>query len=179
MKTKITYKDIMALNPCYDPMELGKIPKTKSISIPDFIKEYRNKVKNKEDIIWVLCRKEYMTDQDMRLFAVWCARKALKLIFSDPRSIEACNVAERFANSEATKEELAAARNAAWAASRDAAWAAAWAAAGDAAGAAAGAAARAAAWDAAGAAAWAAAGEAARAAANELFLEMVIKEIES
>jgi len=65
-------------------------------------------------------------DRTARLFAVWCAREALKLIDEpDPRSIEACNVAERYANGEATDEELAAA----WAAAWDAAWAAAWGAA--------------------------------------------------
>jgi len=62
-----------------------------------------------------------MSDKDLRLFAVWCAREALKLVkTSDERSINACNVAERFANGEATKEELDAAKDAAWAAARDA-----------------------------------------------------------
>lgn len=122
MKTKITYKDIMSFNPCYDPKELGEIDTKKSLTIPEFINEYRDKVKNKEDIIWVVCRNEYMTDKDLRLFAVWCAREALKLVDADPRSIEACDVAERFANGEATKEELIAAGDAAGAAG-DAAWA--------------------------------------------------------
>jgi len=122
MKTKITYKDIMSFNPCYDPKELGKIDTKKSLTIPEFITQYRDKVKNKEDIIWVVCRNEYMTDKDLRLFAVWCAREALKLVDADPRSIEACDVAERFANGEATKEELIAAGDAAGAAG-DAAWA--------------------------------------------------------
>ena len=150
MKTKISYKDIMSYNPCYDPKELGKIDKRKSLTIPEFIAKYRDRVKNKEDIIWVVCRNEYMSDRDLRLFAVWCAREALKLVDPDPRSVAACDVAYRFANGEATKEELDAARDAAWAAkdaagaaARDAAWAAAraaWAAAGDAARAAAGAA---------------------------------------
>jgi len=112
MKTKITYKDVMSYNPCYDPQELGKIDKRKSLTIPEFIKLYRNRVKHKEDIIWVVCRKEYMTERDMRLFAVWCAREALKLIDPDPRSVEACDVAERYAKGEATKEELDAARDA-------------------------------------------------------------------
>jgi len=122
MKTKITYKDIMSFNPCYDPKELCKIDTKKSLTIPEFITQYRDKVKNKEDIIWVVCRNEYMTDKDLRLFAVWCAREALKLVDADPRSIEACDVAERFANGEATKEELIAAGDAAGAAG-DAAWA--------------------------------------------------------
>ena len=65
---------------------------------------------------------------------------------SDKRSIQAIDIAEQFANGEATESELIKA----WAAARDAAWDAAWAAAWDAAWGAAGAAARAAAW----AAAW-------------------------
>ena len=118
-------------------------------------------------------------ERTARLFAVWCAREALKLIDNpDPRSSAACDVAERHAGGQATIDELAAAWDAAWAAARDAAgaaardaagaaaWDAAWAAAGAAAWAAAGAAARAAARAAAGDAAWAAARAAARAAAG-------------
>ena len=69
------------------------------------------------------------------------------------------DAARRFAHGEITRQELAAARAAAWdvacAAAGDAAWAAAWATA------------RAAAWDAARAAAWAAAWDAARDAARD------------
>ena len=132
MKTKITYKQLISKDACYDPIEIG-MPKNYSDTIPNFINEYRDKVKNKEDIIWAVCHKDYMTDKDMRLFAVWCAREALKLIDTpDPRSVKACDVAESFANGNATNEELAAAWDAAWAAAGDAAWAA-WAAARDAA----------------------------------------------
>jgi hypothetical protein len=57
-----------------------------------------------------------MTDKDMRLFAVWCAREALKLVDNpDERSINACDVAEKYANGEATDDEL----DAAWSAARD------------------------------------------------------------
>ena len=98
-------------------------------------------------MIWLLVNSENeVTDRELRLIAVKCARQVQHLM-KDERSINALDVAERFANGEATQEEL----NAAWDAARaagDAAWAAAWAAA----------------WDAAGAAAWAAAREAARAA---------------
>ena len=116
MKKKITFKDLVAMDPCYHPSEIG-IPENYSATVADFIKEYREKVKNKENIIWVLCRNDYMTDRDMRLFAVWCAREALKLVDNpDQRSIDACDVAERYANGDATDEELVAARGAAWAA---------------------------------------------------------------
>jgi len=125
MKTKITYKDVVSFGPCYMPEEIGITDKNAAMPIPEFIKTFRYKVDDKEDIIWVVCRKEYMSDRDMRLFAVWCAREALKLVEPDPRSVTACDVAERFANGEATTEELAAAWNAS-----SAAWNAAWCAAG-------------------------------------------------
>ncbi len=122
MKKKITYKDLIAMKPCYHPKEIG-IKSNYSATIRDFIKEYRHKVKRKNDIIWVVCRNDYMTDKDMRLFAVWCAEEALKLIDSpDERSINACKVAKKYANGDATDKELsvaaAAAKDAAWAAAR-------------------------------------------------------------
>ncbi len=98
-------------------------------------------------------------DREIRLYAVWCARQVQHLM-TDPRSTDALDVAERFADGQATSEELraagAAAVDAAWDAAGDAAVDAAvdaaWAA-GDAAWAAARAAGAA---GAAGAAAWAA-----------------------
>lgn len=76
-----------------------------------------------------------LTDAQLRLFAVRCARRVQHLM-TDPRSLAALDVAERHARGEATDEELAAASAAARAAE-----AAAWDAA-------------AAAWDAADYAAW-------------------------
>jgi hypothetical protein len=87
-------------------------------------------------------------EKEARLYAVWCARQVQHLL-TDPRSLTVLDVAERYAEGEATDKELIAAWAAAWSAAVDAAkaaaWAAAWAAAEDAA--------RAAAWAAAGAAA--------------------------
>jgi hypothetical protein len=101
------------------------------------------------DALWATrCEPQY--DREWRLYAVWCARQCLTAD-SDPRSLKAIDVAERFARGEATADELAAAREgalaaraasdawdawAAWAASdasgasgaSGAAWAAAWAA---------------------------------------------------
>jgi len=89
-----------------------------------------------------------------RLFACDCAERVLSVYEKeypdDTRPRHAIEVARRFAHGNATDEELAAARDAAW----------------DAASAAAGAAASAAAWAAAGGAAWDAAWAAARAAAS-------------
>ncbi|WP_324658301.1 hypothetical protein [Burkholderia thailandensis] len=145
-----------------------------------------------DDALWTL-RCISGADRDLRLFAVWCARQVEHLM-QDQCSKDALNVAERFANGEATDEERDAAWDAAWAAARaaerdaarTAAWAAARAAARDAAWAAERAAARAAARDAAWAAAraaerdaaWAAeraaARDAARAAQKEMFERMCL-----
>jgi hypothetical protein len=107
-------------------------------------------------MIWLINNSENdVTDKQLRLIAVDCARQVQHLM-TDQRSINALDVAERYANGEATYEELAAARDAAWAAraaARDAAWAA-----------------RAAAW-----AAGAAAGDAARDAAGGKQAEIVRK----
>jgi hypothetical protein len=87
-----------------------------------------------DDALWC-CRAEPQHSKEWGLFAVWCARQVQHLM-TDPRSIEALNVAEHNANGLATDEELAAALDAAgaaWAASMGppaarAAEAAAWAA---------------------------------------------------
>jgi hypothetical protein len=109
-------------------------------------------------------------DRIARLFACDCAERVLKFFKgrfpNDKRPRLAIETARKFANGLATKEELAAARAAAWVAAGAAAWVAAGAAARDAARAAAGAAAWVAAWDAARVAAWDAARDAARAAAG-------------
>ena len=83
-----------------------------------------------EDALWCL-RAVEGHDREIRLYAVWCARQVQHLL-TDQRSLNALDVAERYANGEATDAELAAARDAAWAAraawaAADAAWAA-WAA---------------------------------------------------
>jgi len=50
---------------------------------------------------------EGWNDRNLRLFAVESARDALILIPDpDPRSLAACDIAERFANGKATKDEL-------------------------------------------------------------------------
>ena len=110
-----------------------------------------------DDALWC-CRAAPEYDKEWRLFAVWCARQVQHLM-KDQRSIDALDLAERFAHGLATEEELSAAREAARDAAGAAAWAAAWAAA------------REAAW-----AAWATAGDAggaARAAQTEEFLRIV------
>ncbi len=77
-----------------------------------------------EWLIWVATREGVLTDKELRLFAVWCARQVQHLM-TDERSIAALDVAERYANGNATDKELNEARRAAWEAARDVADAAA------------------------------------------------------
>jgi hypothetical protein len=103
---------IRQFKPCYDPSKLIT-NEIEELTVTEWVKKYRDVVPAK-DIIWLLLRKEFFSEKDLRLFAVWCAREALKLVENpDERSVNACNVAERYANGEATREELLAARNAA------------------------------------------------------------------
>ena len=76
-----------------------------------------------QDAIWCLRAVEGY-DREIRLYAVWCARQVQHLM-ADQRSLDALDVAERYANGEATDAELAAARDAALDAVRAAACAAA------------------------------------------------------
>jgi len=77
-----------------------------------------------EWLIWIATREGVLTDKELRLFAVWCARQVQHLM-TDERSINALDVAERHANGCETDEELTAAGGAAWAAAAYAALAAA------------------------------------------------------
>lgn len=119
-----TIEDIRKLNPCYNPSKF--LPETWTGTALDILNVEACPA---EDRLWVVCHDGWIYDRTLRLFAVWCARQVEHLM-TDERSKTALNVAERYANGQATDEELAAARaaaraaaNAAWAA-ENAAWAA-------------------------------------------------------
>ena len=76
-----------------------------------------------DDALWCL-RAVDGYDKEIRLYAVWCARQVQHLM-DDQRSIDALDVAERYAHGQATYEELGAARDAAMDAAKNSAWAAA------------------------------------------------------
>ena len=81
-----------------------------------------------DDALWC-CRAEPGHGREWRLFAVWCVRQVQHLL-TDPRSIAALDVAERYANGAATHDELVAAGVAARDAARRARRGAPWVAAG-------------------------------------------------
>lgn len=144
-----TLNAIRSHNPCTKGWKklLANLGKIKADDEPLSILDVLNS-NGLDDALWCL-RAVEGHDREIMLYGVWCARQVQHLM-TNPRSVAALDVAERFANGAATRDELVSA----WAAAGDAgaaAWAA-WAAAR----AAAWAAARAA-WDAAGAAAWEAA----------------------
>ena len=138
---QFTIKDLRKLSPCYDPTKY--LPEDWQGTVLDILNVTECPAK---DRLWVVLHKEFMTDKQLRLFAVWCARQSLAIPGNESEVCSnTCDVAERYANGEATDEELAAAwdaakdvawyvaRSAAWYAARSAAWSAAWDAAKDAA----------------------------------------------
>jgi hypothetical protein len=161
---KTTLNKIRAHSPCTDGWEklLKTLGKTKADDEPLALTAILES-NGIDDALWCL-RAVDGHEREMRLFAVDCARSVQHLM-TDKRSLDALDVAERFANDLATQTELAAAdaaRVAAWAAA-DAATTAAWAAAWDVG------------WAAARVAAWAAAaaaGDAAWDAQANLFILM-------
>ena len=81
-----------------------------------------------EWLIWVATRDGVLDDKTLRLFACFCARQIWPLL-EDERSRNAVLVSEKFADGDATEDDL----DAAWVAAWDAVWDAAWVAARDAA----------------------------------------------
>jgi hypothetical protein len=111
MYKTISNEIIRRFDPYYD--HSGFITdENEELTVKDWVQKYR-KIVPADDIFWLLLRKEFMSKKKIKLFAVWCAREALKLFENpDERIVEVCNVAERYINGEATKEELLTARDA-------------------------------------------------------------------
>jgi len=133
---KTTLNKIREHEPCKSGWEklLKYLGKTKADDEPLLITTILDS-NGLDDAIWCL-RAVEGRDKDIRLYAVWCARQVQHLL-PDQRRLAALDVAERYANGEATEDELNATRAAAWsaagaaawsAAASDAYWAAAWAA---------------------------------------------------
>jgi hypothetical protein len=188
---QFTTADIRSWGPCYNPSRY--LAETWRGTALDILNDSRIPFK---DRLWVIMRKDLVSEKLMRRFAVWCARQ-VQHIMTDKRSLHALDVAEAYVENrwllddadyaEAWECELGAAEAAtlavAWVAAGDAAVAAqaavravAWVAARDAAWAAAKAVAR----DGVRVvASWAAARNAAEAAQEQKLREMLIEGIET
>ena len=112
---KTTLNKIREHEPCKSGWEnlLKYLGKTKSDDEPLSIATIIDS-NGIDDAIWCLQAVEGY-DKEIRLYAVWCARQVQHLL-KDQRSLDALDVAERFANGEATDDELTAAASAARAA---------------------------------------------------------------
>lgn len=58
-----------------------------------------------EYLVWVACRKDVLTYQELRLFTRFCCREKWGQL-TDPKSIAVVDVADRYANGEARIPEL-------------------------------------------------------------------------
>jgi hypothetical protein len=113
---RTTLSSIRAHSPCCDGWEklLRHLDKTQPDDEPLLIETILD-ANGIDDALWCL-RAVEVRDRDLRLYAVWCARR-IEHLMSDPRSVAVLDVAERYARGRATDDELKDARAAAaWAA---------------------------------------------------------------
>ena len=112
---KTTLNKIRAHRPCLDGWQklLRHLVKTAADDEPLEIATVLDS-NGLNDAIWCL-RAVEGRDREIRLYAVWAARR-VQYLMTDPRSISALDVAERFARGKSGGAELRKAAEAAWAA---------------------------------------------------------------
>jgi len=126
----ITLRQILDAKPCYDPRDKELLPADHDLDAPITFRDIAGAVDG-NDVVWGFAN---LPGHDglKRHFAVDCAERVRHLM-TDERILNVLAVARRYAEGEATDEELLAARDAASdaasAAASDVACAAAWAAA--------------------------------------------------
>jgi hypothetical protein len=76
-----------------------------NLPINEWINKYRNMFDPYYLIEWIL-DDEFISEKNQRLFAIWCAKQTLKIARDKSEVIGVLEVAERFANGEATIYEL-------------------------------------------------------------------------
>ena len=105
---RTTLNAIREHNPCPDGWRklLAHLDKTESDDEPLSLLTILDS-NGIDDALWALRAVEGY-DREKRLYAVWCARQVKHLLI-DQRSLNALEVAERFARGRATREELDAA----------------------------------------------------------------------
>jgi len=160
MKEQWSVDDILALEPCHDYSRDRIEELFREVGCSDYVTplEISRADIPIEDFLWLVLRPEIIPERQLHEIAIWCWEEIARPIYEkhypeDRRPHDAVAVKRLWIEGEATDDELAAARaaawNAAWNAARAAARAAAWNVARAAARAAARNVARAAAWDAA------------------------------
>jgi hypothetical protein len=104
-----TLSAIRKHSPCEDGWKklLSRLGKTRADDEPLLLTKILDS-NGLDDALWCLCAVNGY-EREIRLYAVWCARQVQHLM-TDPRSIAALDVTERFARGEATKAKLEAAR---------------------------------------------------------------------
>lgn len=107
MQKLISYDEIKAFEPCYDPNKF--IPNDWLGTVIDILKMADVPAK---DRLWVCVRHQFLTDRQLHLYALACARQ-VENNSQDPRVKECNNVMEAFLKGEATKEQLSSASTAA------------------------------------------------------------------
>ena len=101
----ITPDLIRGYMPCSDPvLALGYCEEGDSAPLSEVLRLEYVQIGHR---IWLATRPGLLPDRILRLWMVRAARRALSLVPApDPRSLAACDVAERFADGKATEEEL-------------------------------------------------------------------------
>jgi len=125
MKFMTTLNDIRAHSPCSDGWSklLNTLGKTKADDEPLSLLTILDS-NGLDDALW--CARAFKGhDRDFRLFGVWAARQVQHLM-TDPRSLNALDVSEQFANGLCDDSARSAAGSAARAAAGAAAGSAAW-----------------------------------------------------
>ncbi len=102
---KTTLNKVRSHSPCKDGWKklLRHLGKTKADDEPLNIITILD-INGVKDALWCL-RAVDGHDKEIRMLAVWCARR-VQYLMNDRRSLDALDVAEWFANGEATAEEL-------------------------------------------------------------------------
>ena len=108
----VTYDGIMDFKSCYNPTDIG-MPIDYSDTLVNWMKEYRPKVRNLQDINWVAMR---FLDKKTRDYYTWWCVNEVKHLMKDKRSVKAIDTLKDYIDGVATIEELKDAADAAYAA---------------------------------------------------------------
>ena len=79
------------------------VPTDYSDTLLNFVKEYRHKVDDLQDINWVACK---FLDEDTRNYYVWWCVNKVRHLMKDKRSVEAVDILKLYIDGNATIEEL-------------------------------------------------------------------------